>query len=286
MSRDQTYPGANTSAQWFAKAYKGSSFNANVGVLHTTEGPSWPGYGGGSSAPTITAKPNFEKKRLEWRQHFPVDMSARALVNKSGGAETNTLNALQVELVGTCSKSTSRKWAKAGYKHIYWPDAPEWALRDLAEFMAWGYTEHDIRLESTVKFVSYPTSYANGGGQRLSGSKWRNYYGWLGHQHVPENVHGDPGDLPIQRVLGMAKAIVSPPKPASTPNPPIAGDNVLALYKIPTDNACYEVSGSALVHCTAKRAEALRKSGVHLAVAVIPSDDTLWTLPKTVAYTA
>ncbi|MBQ1166121.1 hypothetical protein KBZ21_49875, partial [Streptomyces sp. A73] len=71
-------------------------------VWHSTEGTSLPSYGGGGSAPNLTAKPDFKNKRMVWYQHFDFDPSARALVNRAGGVETNTLNVCQVEVVGTC----------------------------------------------------------------------------------------------------------------------------------------------------------------------------------------
>ncbi|MFE6719419.1 hypothetical protein ACFVDU_17805 [Streptomyces albidoflavus] len=51
MTRPQTYPKADTRTQRFQPDYPGSTMNANVGVIHTTEGTSWPTYGGGASAP-------------------------------------------------------------------------------------------------------------------------------------------------------------------------------------------------------------------------------------------
>ncbi|MBQ1164453.1 hypothetical protein KBZ21_41435, partial [Streptomyces sp. A73] len=41
-------------------------------------------YGGGGSAPNLTAKPDFKNKRMVWYQHFDFDTSARALVNRAG----------------------------------------------------------------------------------------------------------------------------------------------------------------------------------------------------------
>ncbi|MGW6745427.1 peptidoglycan-binding domain-containing protein [Streptomyces sp. NPDC055025] len=218
MARPQTYPKADAKTQWFQTKYPGSTMDANVGVIHTTEGTGWPSYDGGASAPTITAKPDFKAKKLLYRQHFPIDKSARALVNAKGGTETNTLNAFQIELTGTCDPATHAKWTKAGYSYIYWPAAPDWALRGLAELFAWLNKEHGIPLKSTVNFLPYPKSSGSSGGQRLSAKAWQGYYGWLGHQHIPENSHGDPGNFPIDKVLAYAKG-VTPPKPP-TPSKP------------------------------------------------------------------
>ena len=46
----------------------------------------------------------------------------------------------------------------------------------------------------------------------------RAFYGWCGHQHVPENVHGDPGAFPWAKVEAKAKALVGD-KPAPKPAP-------------------------------------------------------------------
>ena len=118
--------------------------------------------------------------------------------------ETNTLNSFQIELVGTCDPSTHKKWTDAGYKHIFWPQAPDWALEGLAELVRWLADNHKIQMKSTVTWKAYPSSYGNSS-VRLSGAEWQNYYGWLGHQHVPENDHGDPGNIDFARVLQFAK---------------------------------------------------------------------------------
>ncbi|MDT3396575.1 hypothetical protein RKE29_07955 [Streptomyces sp. B1866] len=150
-----------------------------------------PDYGGGASAPNFTALPDIRAGKLRWFQHFDFDVSARALVNRSGGVETNTANAVQVELVGTCDPDHRASWGrqKAGTDYLYWPDAPDWALAELARFVRWAHDHHGVRLESTVVWKAYPGSYG-ANGVRLTGAQWGAYYGWLGHQHVPENcVH-------------------------------------------------------------------------------------------------
>lgn len=215
----QKYPGANTSA-WYQGRYPGDSMESNVGVIHTTEGTTLPTYGGGASAPNFTAVPDIPNKRLKWYQHFDFDVSSRALVNKAGGVETNTLNAVQVELVGTCDPARRTSWngLRAGTGYLFWPDAPDWALRELAKFVAWAYAAHGVKLRSAVTFKAYPGSYG-ATATRLTPAAWTQYYGWCGHQHVPENDHGDPGDLDVPRVLEYARSIVSPPTtPAPAPS--------------------------------------------------------------------
>ncbi len=173
--KDQTYPKADTTTQWFQSRYPGSSMDANCGVLHTTESTDWPGYNGGATAPNVTAKPNIPAKRLLWRQHFDMDRSSRALQNDAGGVETNTLNVAQVELVGTCDPAHRTSWGKmrAGVDYIYWPDAPDWALAALAEFLRWCDTEHGIPLAGAQVWLVYPASYGQSNPNRFTFAQWR-----------------------------------------------------------------------------------------------------------------
>ncbi|WP_155059439.1 peptidoglycan-binding protein [Streptomyces blattellae] len=201
----QRYPGASR-ANWYQDDFGGDAMEVNVVVLHTTEGRTLPGYGGGGSAPNLTAVPDLAAKKLKWYQHFDVESSSRALQNLRGGVETNTLNVCQVELVGTCDPKTHQKWAAAKQSHVYWPDAPEWALTGVARFLAWMHEEHGVPLAGPKQWPAYPTSYANGGDQRMSGTKWGDFKGVCGHMHVPENVHGDPGAIDFARILKHAKA--------------------------------------------------------------------------------
>mgnify|MGYP002353009983 CR=1 FL=1 len=198
----QRYPGAST-AYWYGSKYPGSAMETNVVVWHSTEGTTVPSYGGGASAPTLTAAPDFKAKRLVWYQHFDFDASARALRNTAGGVETNTANVCQVEVVGTCDPTTHRKWGTAR-PHLYMPELPDWAIRDLAAFARWAHEQHGVRLESGLTFKAYPASYG-ANGVRMSATSWRGFYGHCGHQHVPENDHGDPGAWPMAAILAAAK---------------------------------------------------------------------------------
>jgi hypothetical protein len=202
LTGPQRYPGAST-AYWYGSKYPGSAMDSNVIVWHTTEGTSLPSYSGGAEAPNFTAKPNWAAKKLDWYQHFDFDRSSRALVNAAGGVETNTLNVCQVEIVGTCDPSTHKKWGST--PHLYTPDLPDWAIRDLAAFAKWAHDHHGVPLTSGVTFKAYPGSYGTANGVRMSASKWNAFKGHCGHQHVPENLHGDPGLLPMAAILNAAK---------------------------------------------------------------------------------
>jgi hypothetical protein len=204
----QRYPGAST-AHFYQDDFGGDRMEVNVVVLHTTEGRNLPDYGGGGSAPNLTAVPDFAVKKLTWFQHFDIDISSRALRNLAGGVATNTNNVVQVELVGTCDPAIRSKWVKAGLVQdkdfVFWPQAPGWARRDVAGFLAWAHVQHGVPLVGPLKWPAYPTSYANGGGQRMSGAQWNAFKGVCGHMHVPENDHGDPGAIDFAELLRLAK---------------------------------------------------------------------------------
>lgn len=200
----QRYPGAST-AYWYQDTYGGDAMEVNVVVLHTTEGRTVPSYSGGAEAPNFTALPDFAAQKLRWYQHFDFDVSSRALVNLSGGVETNTLNVSQVELVGTCDPATHSKWAGAGYQHIYWPEAPDWALREVAAFLSWAHTQHGVPLSGPATWKAYPASYGSGNGVRMTAAQWTAFKGVCGHMHVPENQHGDPGAIDFSKLIALAK---------------------------------------------------------------------------------
>lgn len=207
-----TYPLANTMAQWFATAYPGTAYPAVEKIVwHTTEGGSWPDYRGGAIAPHYTCRPDFAGKRLEWRAHFPDLVNSRALVNLTGGVQTNLDGALQVEVVGTCDPSAS--WAGVATLRSW--ALPDWVIDGLARFAAWAYTEHGVPLVGDVPaWRAYPASYGRTASQRFSAPRWDAFRGHCGHQHVPENEHGDPGAFMIGPILARAQELVTPTPPA------------------------------------------------------------------------
>lgn len=214
----QKYPGAST-VNWWQSKWGGDSMESNVIVWHTTEGTNLDSYNNGATAPNFTAKPDFTAKKMVWYQHFDFDTSARALVH-AGAVATNTLNVCQVEIVGTCDPVTHAKWAKAGVQHLYSPELPDWAIRDLAAFAKWAKVNHGVPLTSGLQFKPYPSSYGAANGVRMSDSKWLSYKGHCGHQHVPSgNMHGDPGAFPMSRILSVAAGSATTPSTTPTPTP-------------------------------------------------------------------
>jgi hypothetical protein len=228
-----TYSRADTSIQWYQDDYPGADLNLTpetmVVVLHTTESSGWPGYGGGTSAPNYTYHPMSN----QWRAHFPDEKSSRALRNLSGGVETNTLNSVQVELIGTCDPRYRERWGDlvAGQDYVFWPNATDVQLLRVAQFLADLHKRHGLKLRAPKPFIAYPASYGEHD-HRMTFAEWRNAVGVVGHQHVPENSHGDPGNIAIERILDMAEKIVKPK--ADDTKIPVAG---LVLSKGPSDHA-------------------------------------------------
>jgi hypothetical protein len=196
----ELYPGAST-GHWYETAYPGDPMHVNTIVWHSTESTGVPGYNGGSIAPTLTAVPNWLAQCLDWLQHFPFDRSARALVHDPAQIGTNTLNVAQVEIVGTCDPDTHARWAQAGMEHLYMPELPTWAVEGLAEFARWAHDVHGVPFASDLTWSPFPASYGAANGVRMSTAQWQEFRGHCGHQHVPENDHGDPGLFPMESVL-------------------------------------------------------------------------------------
>lgn len=214
---------ADVKTQWFQDNFPGATLNhgpeRTVVVLHTTEGFGWPPYGGGATAPNLTGLPplfsvkkGIRIRKGKWRQHFPLNKSSRALANASGGVETNTLNAIQLELIGTCDPANAVSWGGkkqywAGKDYVYWPKATKVQLNFVARMLADIHEQTGLRLQTEVAFKAYPGSYGVNNSNRLSHPAWRKVTGVVGHQHVPENSHGDPGNIDIKYILRRARSI-------------------------------------------------------------------------------
>ncbi|HET9656656.1 MAG TPA: peptidoglycan-binding domain-containing protein [Kineosporiaceae bacterium] len=208
------YPPADHTTQWFADTHPGTTFpTVQKVVLHSEETlGGWPGYSGGASAPNLSGLPDMQLQVIRWRQHFPVGMSARALVNAPGGVETNREDdgVVQIELAGCCDPKLAAQWERSGHRRnvdfIFWPEAPEWALRELAKLLAWLAREWGVPLQALPahRWLPYPKS-AGLSPARMSFTEWRGFRGVAAHSQIPENDHGDPGDLDIDALLGFAR---------------------------------------------------------------------------------
>jgi LysM repeat protein len=146
-------------------------------------------------APHVTIGPHPSGgQRVQRWQHYPFSSRATTLADTSGGVRTNRLWVYQVEVVGTCDD----KWKSGKYGWLHVDNWPDWYRDAVAELMADWEDWFGIPRKSTVTWRAYPGSYGRSASQRLSGSTFASYTGWLGHQHAPENSHGDPGDLDIK----------------------------------------------------------------------------------------
>jgi len=163
-------------------------------LLHSTEGSSIEGavgaYRANNSWPTMTV--DCVKRRVV--EHLPLNTSARALRNDPGGAdETNRDGAIhvQIELVGFAERPET-----IGSRADL-----EWLGREVIGPIA---RMTGVPLVSNVAWRAYPSSYGKRAAQRLTPAEWDAYSGVLGHQHAPDNDHGDPGLIDIDRILAAA----------------------------------------------------------------------------------
>jgi hypothetical protein len=217
MSADGWYPAARNDIAHGGGAGPFTSL-VTVGCLHTTESP--PGkyrpsdhdYGGfgHTNYPHFTADVQVVggKRTFICWQHISIREAAKALKNRAGGVETNREGVIQIEVVGSAT-------------HDFTDDPV--MVEGLKRLMRWIESQTDIPRESTVTFKAYPGSYGINNGVRLGNRAWGFYAGWLGHQHVPENEHGDPGPIAIKLLLEVTKPAVKPapvPAPAPAPEPP------------------------------------------------------------------
>lgn len=169
--------------------------------LHSTESSGWPTYRGWSELPHATILPDPGVGVIV-RQHLPFSQAGMALAHPAGTPETNRAMVLQFELVGTCDPAGPR----GAY---FWPAADDVVLADLyakvVEPVSVGFGVPLVALP----FTAYPASAGQNPG-RLSWAAWAAYSGWLGHQHVPGNDHGDPGAFPWSRLLALGGTDMGP----------------------------------------------------------------------------
>jgi hypothetical protein len=224
-ARTAFYPPADTHTQRFDDDHPGVTFRDGISVLvlHTEEtAGGWPGYSSGAAAPNMSCLPNMRAKVLRCRGHFPATMSARALVNSPGGVLTNTedIGVYQIELAGTCSTRMVELYAERGLRknvdYIFWPEAPDWALRELARIIAWLHVDWDLPLIAVAP--SLWTDADRGRDTRMTFGQWIRFRGVCGHQHVPENSHRDPGAIDIAKLMKFAAEEVAKLRP---PTPPV-----------------------------------------------------------------
>ena len=156
------------------------------GVLHTTEStdyePSATTYYGHNNPPHFTIERKANGAQVY--QHFSINNGSRALANAPGGVETNRQGAIQIELAWKANKIED---LSVGFKD------------ELRRLMRWIEAQTGIQTIAPPFFGS--EAYGSGSISRMSHAKWNIYHGWCGHQHVPENIHWDPGPIDINYLL-------------------------------------------------------------------------------------
>lgn len=195
------------------------------GVIHTTEGGTSTGaFNAYSSTGNV---PHFTVASGGIWQHVALDQSASALAHPAGTVQTNRWRAIQIEVVGFAAQPM-------------WSDVTIATMRKL---MVW--LEANCGIKPTAPtFKAYPASYGTNNGVRFSAAQWQAFNGWCGHQHVPSNAHGDPGAIPINRLLtrGVDNATVGPMY-----DPPIALEPLVASLKAPSGGV-WLLAGSGAVY--------------------------------------
>lgn len=159
-------------------------------VLHRTEGGS---AAGAFSAYADGGIPHFTwewSSRGKW-QHFDTNIAASALRNDSGGVQTNKDGAIQVEIVGFSANTrdisdAELKWYGEAIREICQVEGI-----DMGKFL----TFYDDKSGFTLA-----TRTAQ---QRMTFAAWDAFNGVCGHQHVPENLHWDPGAFNYPRMLQL-----------------------------------------------------------------------------------
>lgn len=178
-------------------------------VLHTTESKGKPSYNGWLVTPHGSIEP-LPRRGVRIFQHIPLNLASFSLVNAPSGPQTNRDNCTQWELIGTCDP----KRKKDGL--YYWPEADDAVLLALWRYLVQPLRElrgvHRRPIPGLTRWQSYPGSYGvrKPAGKtnevRLTAAQWDQGSGWCGHQHVPENWHGDPGRFPWSRMAAVAHA--------------------------------------------------------------------------------
>jgi hypothetical protein len=104
----------------------------------------------------------------------------------------------QIELVCYSSKPTADR-----VSGLWVGNLTDAQLRPVADFVRW------LRSKGEPIQIAWPGrralsySEANAAGFRFTRQEFYNWPGLLGHQHVPENTHWDPGAFPWERLIRL-----------------------------------------------------------------------------------
>ena len=150
-------------------------------VLHTTESDDLAATAAFMLRNRVASHRIFDPLTGQRQQLVPWTSSARSLRNLTGGVETNNRGGVfQLEIIGRATLVPT--YGDVWYQNL--------ASEVIAICDQLGVPRH-----FPCQFVPYPQSYGTGSGVRLSNAEWLVVGGIVGHMHVPENLHGDPGDI-------------------------------------------------------------------------------------------
>lgn len=178
------FDGANTSIRHAPKGVAQDDRYPARGVLHTTETEWMPSYRAPSAPPHFTVMPNGVIY-----QHIAVDECSGALRNVYPGHEdeeydtgidpdrTGRLN-IQIEVVGYARQA---QW-------------PEVQVASIAKIMRWAEEEWGLPARFADVVFEGGAAYGYENEYELTEQEWLDLNAWVGHQHVPENTHWDPGE--------------------------------------------------------------------------------------------
>lgn len=162
------------------------------GCLHTTETKGRAGYNGWTVMPHAEVLP-IPGKGVEVVQFLPFSQASFALRHTRPQA-TNGDYVFQFELVGTSDPGRR----DGAYR---WFEADDAVLLDLYKKVIRPLDQAFVIPFRAVAFGPYPSLK---GSRRMTDAEFDRYTGWHGHQHVPQNDHGDPGAFPWARLAALA----------------------------------------------------------------------------------
>jgi hypothetical protein len=163
-------------------------------LVHTTEGSTLE-----SAFDTVKAKrssPHFILEVKDGRrrlvQCIPIDRAARGLEHPGGTPETNHANCIQVEVVGF---TEFKKAKQLGHLELWVPNWSQDVYKFLHLLMVWTHDHFAVPMRADHPFIGQP------GYARLSGQAFVDAVGLVGHCHVANNDHTDPGPLQTSFVI-------------------------------------------------------------------------------------
>jgi len=178
-------------------------------IIHTTESPrgSWGAIRNlwrGGPGQWNKGLPTFLADGTRVVQLLPLSTNAYTVENAPGGADTN--RAGHVVQVEWCRYSAD-PWAEDEMAAL-----AKWLVDLKANGLNFDWHNHPrfYGANEGIVLASYSSPI------RFGADAFTNFNGWMGHQHVPENAHWDPGFLDAGRVANLCDQLAGPV--ASTPS--------------------------------------------------------------------